>query len=136
MAEGGQPRSKKLQRLVALQRHMEKMAEGELAETTRQRSEVGEQMDMVIGAIGSMVPVHMQFSKGYSERFSRLMVRDKQLSGVQQVQEAKILRERTKGDRLEEQVREARGLEDREKEDNAVFDLLEVILMPGRDPKY
>ncbi|MCY1664686.1 hypothetical protein [Rhizobium sp. SL86] len=136
MADGGQPRSKKLKRLVALQRHVEKMVEGELADTTRQRTEVGEQMDMVIGAIGSMAPVHMQFSKGYSERFSRLMVKDKQLSGVQQVQEARILRERTKGDRLEEQMQEARGLEDREKEDNAVYDLLEIMLMPGRDKKY
>jgi hypothetical protein len=136
MADGGQPRSKKLKRLVALQRHVEKMVEGELAETTRQRTDVGEQMDRVIGAIGSMTPVHMQFAKGYSERFSRLMVKDKQLTGVQQVQEAKILRERTKGDRLEEQMREARDLEDREKEDNAVYDLLEIILMPGRDKKY
>jgi hypothetical protein len=136
MADGGQPRSKKLKRLVALQRHVEKMVEGELAETTRQRTEVGEQMDMVINAIGSMTPVHMQFSKGYSERFSRLMIKDKQLSGVQQVQETRILRERTKGDRLEEQMQEARGLEDREKEDEAVYDLLEIMLMPGRDKKY
>ncbi len=136
MAGGGQVRSKKLKRLVALQRHVEKMVEGELAETTRQRTEVGEQMDMVIDAIGSMTPVHMQFSRGYSERFSRLMVKDKQLSGVQQVQESRIMRERTKGDRLEEQMREALDLEDREKEDNAVYDLLEIMLMPGRDKKY
>lgn len=136
MADGGQVRSKKLKRLVALQRHVEKMVEGELAETTRQRTEVGEQMDMVIDAIGSMTPVHMQFSRGYSERFSRLMVKDKQLSGVQQVQESRIMRERTKGDRLEEQMREALDLEDREKEDNAVYDLLEIMLMPGRDKKY
>ncbi len=40
-------------------------------------------MDKVIEAIGSLTPVHMQFSKSYSERFARLTVKDKQLSGVQ-----------------------------------------------------
>ncbi len=136
MADSGQPRSKKLKRLVALQRHMEKVAERELADTTRQRGEVSEQMDMVIEAIGSMTPLHMQFSKGYSERFSRLMVKDKQLSGVQQVQESRVMRERTKGDRLEDQMKDARSLEDREKEDNAVYDLLEITLLKGGGKRY
>lgn len=136
MASSGQPRSKKLKRLVSLQRHVEKMMEGDLAETMRQRGEVSEQMDSVIGAIGSMTPVHMQFAKGYSERFGRLMVKDQQLNGVQQVQEANIRRERIKGDRLEEQMKEARGLEDRGREDNAIFDLLEITLIPGGGKTY
>lgn len=125
---GADPRSKKLKRLVNVQRHLEKMAEGELVSTIQQRHEVGESMDKVIEAIGSLTPIHMQFSKSYSERFARLTVKDKQLSGVQQVLEARILRERTKGDRLEEQMKDARAHEDRERDDNAIYDLLELTL--------
>jgi hypothetical protein len=132
MASGGQPRSKKLKRLVAVQRHLEKMAEGELASTTVQRVEVGQQMDLVIDAIGSMTPLHMQFSRNYSERFGRLMIKDKQLAGVQQVLEARVIRERTKGDRLEEHMKDARDSEDRERDDNAIYDLLEMTLLPGK----
>lgn len=132
MASSGQPRSKKLKRLVAVQRHLEKMAEGELSATTVQRVEVGQQMDLVIDAIGSMTPLHMQFSRNYSERFGRLMIKDKQLAGVQQVLEARVIRERTKGDRLEEHMKDARDDEDRERDDNAIYDLLEMTLLPGK----
>jgi hypothetical protein len=136
MASGNEPRSKKLKRLVAVQRHLEQMAEGELATATRQRDEIGESMNLVIQAIGSMTPLHMQFSRNYSERFGRLMVKDKQMAGVQQVLESRVMRERTKGDRLEEQMKDARSDEDREKDDNAILDLLEVTLMPGRGKSY
>lgn len=136
MASGNEPRSKKLKRLVAVQRHLEQMAEGELVAATRQRNELGESMDLVIQAIGSMTPLHMQFSRNYSERFGRLMIKDKQLSGVQQVLESRVLRERTKGDRLEDQMKDARSLEDREKDDNDILDLLDVTLMPGGGKTY
>ncbi|MBP2548036.1 hypothetical protein J2858_000929 [Neorhizobium galegae] len=115
-----------------MQRHLEKMAEGELAATSVQRVEVGQQMDLVIEAIGSMTPLHMQFSRNYSERFGRLMIKDKQLAGVQQVLEARVIRERTKGDRLEEHMKDARMDEDRERDDNAIYDLLEMTLLPGK----
>lgn len=128
---GPESRSKKLKRLVNVQRQLERMAEGELAANTEQRREVEQSMDVVMEAISSIKPVHMQFSKNYSERFGRLMVKDKQLAGVQQVLEGKVLRERTKGDRLEDQMKEARELEDREREDNAVYDLLELTLLTG-----
>ncbi|WP_137132505.1 hypothetical protein [Rhizobium sp. FY34] len=136
MASGNEPRSKKLKRLVAVQRHLEQMAEGELVAATRQRNELGESMDLVIQAIGSMTPLHMQFSRNYSERFGRLMIKDKQLSGVQQVLEARVMRERTKGDRLEDQMKDARSLEDREKDDSDILDLLDVTLMPGGGKSY
>ncbi len=44
-------RSEKLKRLVAVQRHLEQMAEYDLAETSRQRAEVSQSIDnVVIGA--------------------------------------------------------------------------------------
>ncbi|MCJ8520833.1 hypothetical protein ABID21_003751 [Pseudorhizobium tarimense] len=121
-------RSKKLKRLVAVQRHLEKMAESELAATTRHREEVAQTMDIVIEAIGSLEPVHRQFSQHYVERFGRLAIKEQQLENVQQIQENKVLKERTKAERLEEHMKEARELEDREASDQATYDLLEITL--------
>jgi hypothetical protein len=126
MAE--QNRSKKLKRLVTVQRHLEKMAESELAATTRHRQEVGQSMEVVIEAIGSMEPVHRQFSQHYSERYGRLRIKDQQLETVQQFQENKVLKERTKAERLEDHMKDARDLEDREASDQAIYDLLEITL--------
>jgi hypothetical protein len=128
MAAGQGRRSEKLKRLVAVQRHLEKMAENDLAATTRHRSEVTESMNVVIEAIGSMNPLHQQFSQHYADRFGRLTTKERQLAGVQQVQEVKVLKERTKGDRLEDNMREARAHEDREAEDNAIYELLEITM--------
>ncbi|KEQ09408.1 MAG: hypothetical protein KJ947_22870 [Alphaproteobacteria bacterium] len=126
MAE--QNRSKKLKRLVTVQRHLEKMAESDLAATTRHREEVAQSMEVVIEAIGSMDPVHRQFSHNYAERYGRLRIKDQQLENVQQFQENKVLKERTKGDRLDEHMKDARDLEDREASDQAIYDLLEITL--------
>ncbi|HEV7433808.1 MAG TPA: hypothetical protein VGO22_02880 [Pseudorhizobium sp.] len=119
-------RSQKLKRLVAVQRHLEQMAESELAATARHRAEVAQSMEVVIDAIGSMEPVHRQFSQHYAERFGRLTLKEQQLESVQQIQENKVLKERTKAERLEEHMKEARDLEDREAADEAIYDLLEI----------
>ncbi len=121
-------RSKKLKRLVAVQRHLEAMAESELAATTRHRAEIAQSMEEVIHAIGSLEPVHRQFSQHYAERFGRLTIKEQQLENVQQIQENKVLKERTKADRLEEHMKEARDREDREAADQAIYDLLEITL--------
>ncbi|WP_418136500.1 hypothetical protein [Agrobacterium sp. El2ro-1b] len=119
-------RSEKLKRLVTVQRHMEKMAEVELADTTRVRSEVAQSMETTFEAMSSMDPVHQTFSKHYSDRYGRLVVQDRQLEGVQHFQENKVLKEKTKADRLEDRMHIARDLEDREADDNAIYDLLEI----------
>lgn len=119
-------KSQKLKRLVSVQRHLEKLAENELADAVRQRHALGESMTNVMDAITSLSDLHRPFARNYAERFSRLMTRDQQLEGMQRVHEAKILRERTKGDRLEERMQDARGQEDRAAEDDAVYDLLDL----------
>nr|CAD6615549.1 hypothetical protein RKHAN_02903 [Rhizobium sp. Khangiran2] len=121
-----QNRSKKLKRLVSVQRHMEKMAEHELAATTQHRAEVAQSMEVVIQAIGSIDPIHRSFSQNYAERFGRLTIKDGQLESIQQIQEMKVLRERTKGDRLEEHMKKAREQEERQASDQAIYDLLEI----------
>lgn len=118
-------RSEKLKRLVAVQRHLERMAENELADTTRQRLEVTESMERVMVAIGSVDPVHMAFSIHYAERYGRLMVRDQQLESIQTLIQMKVQQERTKADRLEDHMKDALELETREADDNAVYDIID-----------
>ncbi|NEJ69545.1 hypothetical protein GR197_03170 [Rhizobium phaseoli] len=118
-------RSQKLKRLLSVQRHIERMAENDLAETSRQRVEVNAAMDDVILALGSMDPVHHAFSQNYADRFGRLSIKDQQLIGMQQVHEMRLARERAKGDRFEEGMKEALEAERREADDNAVYDVID-----------
>ncbi|MGO4138741.1 hypothetical protein ACEQ6A_29940 [Rhizobium brockwellii] len=118
-------RSQKLKRLLSVQRHIERMAENDLAETSRQRVDVNVAMDDVILALGSMDPVHHAFSQNYADRFGRLTIKDQQLTGMQQIHEMRLTRERAKGDRLDEGMQEALEAERREDEDNAVYDVID-----------
>jgi hypothetical protein len=120
-----QSRSEKLKRLVNVQRHLEKMAEIDLATTTRQREEAAETMEAVAGAINSLDPVHRSFSRHYSSQYSKLQQQDQMLANVQQMHEMRVVRERTKGDRMEEHRKEARSAEDREAADNSIYDLID-----------
>ncbi|MDH4439917.1 MAG: hypothetical protein QE284_05985 [Rhizobium sp.] len=121
-----QKKSDKLKRLVAVQRHMERMAETDLGVTAQRIEENAQSMEMVMEAIGSLEPVHRLFAQNYADRFDRLSNTDRQLHGLQQVQEMKLLRERAKGDRLEENRKEARALEERQSDDDAIYDLIDI----------
>jgi hypothetical protein len=118
-------RSDKLERLVKVQRHLEHMAEVELANTTRARQDVQENLNAVVEAIGSLNSVHQIFAGLYSGQISRLTAKDQHLETVQQIHENRMMRERTKGDRLEENMKEAREEERREADDAAVYDVLD-----------
>jgi DNA-binding ferritin-like protein len=120
-----QSRSEKLKRLVNVQRHLEKMAEIDLATTTRQREEVAQTMDAVAEAINSLNPVHRSFSRHYSSQHSKLQQQDQMLANVQQMHEMRVVRERTKGDRMDEHRKEARSAEEREAADDAIYDLID-----------
>nr|WP_299505725.1 hypothetical protein [uncultured Rhizobium sp.] len=123
---GPKKQSEKLKRLVAVQRHMERMAESDLSTTAKRIEENTVSMDSVMDAIGSLEPVHRLFAQNYADRFDRLSNSDKQLRGLQQVQEMKVMRERAKGDRLEENMKDARDHEDREADDNSIYDLIDL----------
>ena len=123
-----QSRSDKLKRLVTVQRHLEKMAEIDLANTTRQRQEVAETMDVVVEAINSLDPVHRSFSYHYSGQYSRLQQQEQMLSNVQQMHEMRVVRERTKGDRMEDRMKEARSAEEREAADDSIYDLIDQYI--------
>ncbi|PYB77498.1 MULTISPECIES: hypothetical protein [Rhizobium] len=121
-----QKKSDKLKRLVAVQRHMERMAESDLGITAQRIEENARSMDMVMEAIGSLDPLHRLFAQNYADRFDRLSNTDKQLHSLQQVQEMKLMRERAKGDRLEENRKEARAHEERAADDDAIYDLIDI----------
>jgi hypothetical protein len=120
-----QSRSEKLERLVKVQRHLEHMAEADLANTTRARREVQESLAAAVEAIGSLAPIHQIFAGLYSGQISRLTAKDQHLETIQQSHESKMSRERAKGDKLEEGMKEARAEEDREAEDMAIYDILD-----------
>lgn len=124
----GKSRADKLKRLVAVQRHMEQIAELDLADTTRTRRDISVRMDDAIEAIGSFDPIHAAMKGQYATQYGRMSVEDQRLAHLQQEQESQILREKAKGDRLEDNWKEARVAEDREREDNAVIDLIELRL--------
>jgi hypothetical protein len=126
-------RSEKLRRLVAVQRHLEQMAESELAETARQRRDLAETIDVVADAMGSASPLHAMFSGHYASQLGRLAQKDQMLLGIQQGHETRVLKERAKGDRLEENMKEARVLEDRTEADDAIYDLVDQYVM-GKPP--
>ena len=105
---------------------MERMAENDLAMTAQRREENSAAMDTVMDAIGSLDPLHRLFAQNYADRFDRLSNTEKQLASLQQSQEMKVLRERAKGDRLEENRKDARELEQREADDNAIYDLVDL----------
>jgi hypothetical protein len=123
---GPQKKSDKLKRLVAVQRHMERMAESDLGITAQRIEENARSMETVMEAIGSLDPLHRLFAQNYADRFDRLSNTDKQLHGLQQVQEMKLMRERAKGDRLEENMKDARDHEERERDDDAIYDLIDI----------
>ena len=126
-------RSEKLKRLVAVQRHLEQMAESELAETARQRRDLAETIDVVADAMGSASPLHAMFSGHYASQLGRLAQKDQMLLGIQQVHETRVLKERAKGDRLEENMKDARMLEDRAAADDEIYDLVDQQMM-ARSP--
>jgi hypothetical protein len=123
---GPNKKSDKLKRLVAVQRHMERMAESDLGITAQRIEENARSMDTVMDAIGSLEPLHRLFAQNYADRFDRLSNTDKQLHGLQQVQEMKLMRERAKGDRLEENMKDARDHEERQRDDDAIYDLIDL----------
>jgi hypothetical protein len=120
-----QSRSEKLDRLVKVQRHLEQMAEADLANTMRARQEIQDNLVAVVDAIGSLAPVHQIFAGLYSGQISRLTAKDQHLQTMQQIHENKMLREKAKGDRLEENMKDAREHERREADDAAVYDVIE-----------
>ena len=124
-------RAEKLSRLVRVQRQIERMVENELSQTLRAQAITDATQDALVDAVGSLDPVHAAMSHQYALRFQRLSARTQQLSGVRAMQERRVLTEKTKADRLEDQAEQAGHAEERRSADEALLDLLEITLGAG-----
>tara|TARA_R110002020_G_scaffold5841_13_gene24090 strand:+ start:12964 stop:13371 length:408 start_codon:yes stop_codon:yes gene_type:complete len=121
-------RAQKLARLVRVQRQIERMTENELSHIMREQASADASQDALVDAIGSFDPIHTAMSHQYAMRFQRLSARSQQLSGMKAVQEKRVLIEKTKADRLQEQAGKAAESEDRTASDETLLDLLEASL--------
>lgn len=119
-------KSKKLDRLAKVQGHLKKMAENELAITTRERNELADKIETLTGYLTSSDPLHQEFIKHYVVRHARLKTRDMRLEAMQEAQEMHLLKETKKGERLIDKRDAAREEEMREREDNTVYELIEL----------
>jgi hypothetical protein len=122
-------KSDKLRRLVNVQRQLERLAEYELSVSITKQAEITSSIVSTIGAISSVDPVHKQFSKNYGERLTRLFTRSQQVAVQQHMQETKVLKEKTKADRLEGKMKDARTVEERLLEDERMYDLVDLGLL-------
>jgi hypothetical protein len=122
-------KSEKLRRLVNVQRQLEKLAEFELSQSISRQAEVMTSIVSTITAISSVDPLHKQFARNYSDRLTRLFTRSQQIAMQQQIQEGKVLKEKTKGDRLEERRKDASLAEERLSEDERMYDLVDLGLL-------
>jgi len=121
-------RAEKLARIVRVQRQIERMAEDELSHTLRAQAVTDATQAALVDAVGSFDPVHAAMSHQYALRFQRLSARAQQLSGIKAMQERRVLTEKTKADRLDDQAAEATEDEERTADDEALLDLLEISL--------
>lgn len=121
-------RAAKLERLVRVQRQLERMAETLLSQTLREQVSVDDTRSALVDAVGSFDPVHAAMSRNYAQRFQRLSAKSQQLEGMKSVQEKRVLTEKTKADRLADQAATATGNEERAAADEALLDLLEASL--------
>lgn len=121
-------RSQKLERLVRVQRQLERMAENELAHTLREQAAADAARQALIDAMGSLETVHRVMAGHYATRFTTVQGRIRTLSGVQAMQERRVLIEKTKADRLDDAARQASLQEEREEVDEGLLDLLDTTL--------
>ncbi|HET7411053.1 MAG TPA: hypothetical protein VFJ18_00210 [Pararhizobium sp.] len=120
-------RSEKLERLVKVQRHIEELAEADLAETNRERSRARQALEETVAAMGSISPTHQVFSPVYARRIAVLSMKEQRLSGLAAAQERRVLSERAKADRLTERMGTARTEEMRAEEEETLYDLIDRI---------
>lgn len=121
-------RADKLARLVRVQRQMERMAETELSHTLHEQGVTDATQEALVEAVGSFNPIHAAMSHQYGLRFQRLSAKSQLLAGTRTIQEKRVLSERTKADRLEDQAGRAAQAEDRLATDETLLELLEGSL--------
>lgn len=120
-------RSERLTRLVAVQRHLERLAERDLALAERDRARAAEALDDVVAAMSSLEPVHRNLTDHYARRVGGLAARLRQAEGLAEVRERRLLGERAKAERLGEKARRAADEDGRAADEEALYELLDRL---------
>ncbi|WP_419909699.1 hypothetical protein [Hoeflea sp.] len=126
-ADAFEKRARNLRRLAALQAQLHRLAETELAETNRQRIAVDAQIAHLVEVMGALSQVHRLFPELYARQLDKLKSRERTLAAQARIQEQKVLRERTKEERIGEHLADARDEADRLRDDEVLLDLLDAV---------
>ncbi len=120
-------RSQALGRIVEVQRRMAQLREADLARTNRERDIVIASIEETVAAMESMSGTQLAFSQIHARRITAQTTKEQRLKGLARVQERQLRSERAKGDRLEDAMNSARAAEERESDDEELYDLLDQI---------
>lgn len=120
-------KSKRLLRLVEIQRQKEKIAESDLALVLAEQRYADDGVVSVIGALGDFTPVNMVMADHYAKRLSSLEIKKVKLGKHRDILEKNKLTESVKADRIFEKVVAARSDEAREQEEEDLQDLIDGL---------
>ena len=116
-----------LQKLMKLQRQLQRLAEADLARVNRERGEVQIAMEELVDAMSGMSATHRLFPHLYARQLSNLKARDQVLAGQAEVHRGRIDTERKRGERVGERLDMANLESERHGDDEVLLDLLDAV---------
>lgn len=120
-------KSKRLLRLVEIQRQKEKIADSDLALVLAEQRYTDDGVTSVVDALGNFTPVSMVMANHYVKRLSSLEVKKRKLDKHRDILERNKLTESVKADRISERVVQAQAGEAREQEEEDLQDLIDGL---------
>lgn len=120
-------KSKRLLRLVQIQRQKEKIVESDLALVLAEQRYTDDGVTSIVSALGDFTPVNMIMAGHYAKRLSSLEAKKGKLSIHRDILEKNKLTESVKADRIFEKVIAAQSDEAREQEEEDLQDLIDGI---------
>lgn len=120
-------KSKRLLRLVQIQRQKEKIVESDLALVLAEQRYTDDGVASVLGALGDFTPVNMVMAGHYAKRLSSLEAKKEKLDKHRNILEKNKLTESVKADRISEKVVAAQSDEAREQEEEDLQDLIDGL---------
>lgn len=122
-----QKKSKRLLRLVEIQRHKEKIVDSDLALVLAEQRYTEDGVTSVLESLGDFTPVNMVMAGHYAKRLSSLEVKKEKLGKHRDILEKNKLTESVKADRISEKVVAVQAVEAREQEDEDLQELMDTL---------
>lgn len=121
-------KSKRLLRLVEIQRQKEKIVDSDLALVLAEQRYTDDGVTSIISALGDFTPVNMVMAGHYAKRLSSLEIKKEKLGKHRDILEKNKLTESVKADRIFEKVIVAQSDEAREQEEEDLQDLMDGLV--------